>query len=91
MVANLDPNPLVAGRGMEKLKEASIQVESGVCADIGEELNKRFFTVMRKKRPFVLLKWAQTKDGFVAKKNFDSKWISNASSRKLVHRMRAEN
>lgn len=91
VVANLDPNPLVAGKGMKKLKEAGIETVSGVLAEVGEGLNKRFFTVMRKKRPFVLLKWAQTKDGFVARKNYDSKWISNPDSRKLVHKMRAEN
>ena len=56
----------------------------------GAKLNKRFFTSIAKKRPYIILKWAETADGFVARKNYDSKWISNEYSRKLVHKWRAE-
>jgi diaminohydroxyphosphoribosylaminopyrimidine deaminase/5-amino-6-(5-phosphoribosylamino)uracil reductase len=56
----------------------------------GRWLNRRFFTFMEKQRPYIILKWAQTADGFVARSNFSSKWISNWLSRKLVHRWRAE-
>ena len=53
-------------------------------------LNKRFFINQHLHRPYIILKWAETKDGFIARKNFDSKWISNESSRQLVHKWRAE-
>ncbi|AZQ64537.1 bifunctional diaminohydroxyphosphoribosylaminopyrimidine deaminase/5-amino-6-(5-phosphoribosylamino)uracil reductase RibD [Flammeovirga pectinis] len=89
-VCNLDPNPLVAGRGIKKLEDAGIKVETRILESEGLEINKRFFKAMTKKKPFVLLKYAQTSDGFVARENFDSKWISNPLSRQLVHKMRAE-
>jgi diaminohydroxyphosphoribosylaminopyrimidine deaminase / 5-amino-6-(5-phosphoribosylamino)uracil reductase len=90
VICNLDSNPLVSGKGVEKLKAAGIKVESGILEEEGRALNKRFFTFMEKKRPFILLKWAQTQDGFIARENFDSKWISNPLSRKLVHKWRTE-
>ncbi|MDW7692712.1 bifunctional diaminohydroxyphosphoribosylaminopyrimidine deaminase/5-amino-6-(5-phosphoribosylamino)uracil reductase RibD [Flammeovirgaceae bacterium SG7u.111] len=90
IVCNVDPNPLVAGKGLEKLKKAGIEVITGVLEKQGLELNKRFFTSMTKQRPYIILKWAQTADGFVARKNFDSKWISNQRSRQYVHKWRAE-
>ncbi len=90
VVCNQDPNPLVAGKGLQKIKEAGIAVEVGLMESEGLELNKRFFTYHEKKRPYVILKWAQTADGFIARENFDSKWISNAQSRQLVHKWRAE-
>lgn len=90
VVANVDPNPLVAGTGLQKLRGKGVEVISGVLEKEGAELNKRFFTFHQKKRPFVLLKWAQTADGFIARNNFDSKWISNGFSRQLVHKWRAE-
>lgn len=90
VIASTDPNPLVAGRGIKKLKEAGIEVSESVCEQEGLEINKRFFTAINKKRPFVILKWAQTADGFVARSNYDSKWISKESSRKLVHKWRSE-
>lgn len=90
VIANVDSNPLVGGKGIEKLKNAGIEVETGVLEKEGRELNKRFFTFIEKKRPYIILKWAQTADGFIARKNFDSKWISGELSRQLVHRWRAE-
>lgn len=90
IICNTDPNPLVAGRGIKKLEDAGIKVTRGVLEQEGLELNKRFFTFHQKKRPFILLKWAQTTDGFIARENFDSKWISNQYSRQLVHKWRAE-
>lgn len=90
VIANLDPNPLVSGQGIEKLKAAGIEVVTGVLEAKGRELNKRFFTFMEKKRPYIILKWAETADGFIARENFDSKWISNEQSRKLVHKWRSE-
>jgi diaminohydroxyphosphoribosylaminopyrimidine deaminase / 5-amino-6-(5-phosphoribosylamino)uracil reductase len=90
VIANTDPNPLVSGEGIQKLKAAGIEVVTGVVEAKGRELNKRFFTFMEKKRPYIILKWAETADGFIARKNFDSKWISNEQSRKLVHKWRSE-
>lgn len=85
-----DPNPLVAGKGIRKLKEARIEVQVGLLENKGLAINRRFFTSLTKGRPYVILKWAQTFDGFIARENYDSKWISNFYSRKLVHKWRAE-
>ncbi|MBS1486784.1 MAG: bifunctional diaminohydroxyphosphoribosylaminopyrimidine deaminase/5-amino-6-(5-phosphoribosylamino)uracil reductase RibD [Bacteroidetes bacterium] len=90
VIANVDSNPLVAGNGIKKLKEAGIEVSVGVLEKEGRELNKRFFTFMEKQWPYIILKWAQTEDGFIAQKNYESKWISNDSSRALVHKWRSE-
>ncbi len=90
VICNVDPNPLVGGKGITKLSDAGIEVISGVLESRGKELNKRFFTSIEKQRPYIILKWAQTADGFVARNNYDSKWISNEFSRQLVHRWRSE-
>ena len=89
-IANIDSNPLVAGAGVKKLRSAGTEVISGILEYEGRELNKRFFTFVEKKRPYIILKWAQTSDGFIARENFDSKWISNEFSRQLVHKWRTE-
>ena len=85
-----DPFNEVDGKGINKLKEAGIHVEMSSFEHECRSLNKRFFTYVEKKRPFVLLKWAQSEDGFIARENFDSKWISNQYSRQQVHQWRAE-
>lgn len=90
VIANIDPNPLVAGSGIKKLKEAGIEVLTGILEKDGLDLNKRFFTFMEKQRPFILLKWAQTDDGFIAHSNYESRWISSEFSRQLVHKWRSE-
>lgn len=90
VIANMDPNPLVSGKGIQKLKDAGIEVVTGVLKAKGNELNKRFFTFIEQKRPYIILKWAETADGFIARENFDSKWISNEQSRQLVHKWRSE-
>ncbi len=89
-IANVDANPLVGGKGIQKLKEAGISVTAGILEEEGRALNRRFFTYIEKKRPYIILKWAQTQDGFIARKDYDSKWISGEASRKLVHKWRAE-
>lgn len=91
IVCNLDPNPLVAGKGIQKLIEAGIEVETGILAEEGRELNKRFFTFFEQKRPYIILKWAESADGFIAKPNYETVQISNSLSRRFVHKMRAEN
>lgn len=90
VIANLDSNPLVAGDGIKKLRNEGIEVITGILDKEGREMNKRFFTFMEKQRPYIILKWAQTADGFIARENLDSKWISNTHSRQLVHKWRAE-
>lgn len=90
VIANIDPNPLVSGKGIQKLNDAGIEVITNVLEAKGRALNKRFFTFLSKKRPYIILKWAETADGFIARENFDSKWISNEHSRQLVHKWRSE-
>jgi diaminohydroxyphosphoribosylaminopyrimidine deaminase/5-amino-6-(5-phosphoribosylamino)uracil reductase len=90
VIAATDSNPLVGGKGIEILKNAGIEVETGILEKDARWQNRRFFTQVEKLRPYVILKWAQTQDGFVARENFDSKWISNSQSRQLVHKWRAE-
>jgi diaminohydroxyphosphoribosylaminopyrimidine deaminase/5-amino-6-(5-phosphoribosylamino)uracil reductase len=94
VVGNLDTNPLVAGRGIQKLKDAGIEVSSGVINSEARELNKRFFWFHEKKQPYVILKWAETKDGFISREplpaNKEDNWITSAESKKLVHQWRAE-
>jgi diaminohydroxyphosphoribosylaminopyrimidine deaminase / 5-amino-6-(5-phosphoribosylamino)uracil reductase len=90
IIANEDLNPLVSGRGIKKLRDAGITVVTDVLSKEASHLNKRFFTYMKLKRPHIILKWAQTSDGFIARKNKDSRWISNDYSRQLVHKWRSE-
>ena len=90
VIANEDSNPLVSGNGLKKLAQAGIEVVKGVLEKEGRELNQRFFTFMESKRPYIILKWAQTADGFIARENYESRWISNEFSRQLVHKWRSE-
>jgi len=90
VIACRDPFEKVDGKGIEKLLQADVEVALGLLEQEASELNRRFFTFHQKKRPYVILKWAQTQDGFIAKENGDSKWISNAYSRQLVHKWRTE-
>ena len=90
IVCNYDPNPLVASQGIEKLRQAGIEVEVGLLEEEGRELNKRFFTYIEKKRPYIILKWAESADGFIAKKNYEAVQISNLLSKRFVHKMRSE-
>lgn len=100
VIGTVDPNEKVAGKGIQKLLEAGIHVTVGVLEDDCNELNKRFFTFHQKKRPFIILKWAETADGFIAPNEIlrkalnDSEqkpfWITNPYSRQLVHKWRSE-
>jgi len=90
VICNLDSNPLVAGKGIKIISDAGIHVDQGILENEGRKLNVRFFTFMEKKRPYIILKWAETEDGFIARKDYSSKWISNVYSRKLVHKWRSE-
>ena len=90
IISNKDPNPLTNGKSIKKLIDNNINVRSNILKEEGEELNKRFFKNQIKKLPFIILKWAQTSDGFIAKSDGSSKWISNDISRTLVHKWRSE-
>ncbi len=90
VICNLDPNPLVGGKGLKKLQEAGIEVVMGVLANEGLELNRRFFTSIIKKRPYIILKWAETADGFIGSTDGSPLTISNALSHTLSHRWRSE-
>jgi len=81
----------VSGKGIEKMKHAGIEVVSGILEEESRELNKRFFTFHEKKRPYIILKWAESMDGFIAPKNQKEPfWITSADSKQLVHEWRAE-
>jgi len=95
IIGTIDPFAKVAGRGIEILKNAGCKVELGILEKECLELNKRFFTYHQKKRPFVVLKWAQTLDGFIdINRNLESpiqtNWITNDVSKVLVHKWRSE-
>ncbi len=94
VVSNSDSNVLVAGKGIEKLKAAGVEVITGILAAEGKKLNKRFFTFHEKKRPYIILKWAQTQDGFISRfpvpENSADNWITGEGCKKLVHQWRAE-
>ncbi len=95
VIGCLDPNPKVSGRGVNLLREAGVVVEVGVLETESKELNKRFIVFQEKKRPFILLKWAQTADGFIDNIREDNSAqalkISNNITRQLTHKMRTEN
>jgi len=94
VIGNLDPNPLVAGKGIQKLKDAGIEVVQGVLDKECKELNKRFFTFHEKKRPYIILKWAQTNDGFISQwpipETKEDNWITGVKSKELVHQWRSQ-
>lgn len=90
VIGTIDSNPEVGGKGVKRLESAGIEVEVGVLEAECRAMNVRFFTSIEKQRPYIILKWAQTSDGFVAHENYDSKWISGSESRVLVHQWRAE-
>lgn len=90
VIASHDVNPLVSGQGVKRLRDAGITVIEDVLSAEARQLNARFITYMEKKRPHIILKWAETSDGFIARKNSDSRWISDEYSRQLVHKWRSE-
>lgn len=93
VIGCIDDNPEVAGKGIAQLKAAGCNVTVGVLENECKAHHKRFFTFHNKKRPFILLKWAETADGYIApktKEDLKPVWITNQYSRQLVHKWRAE-
>lgn len=90
VVGTRDPFPQVDGKGIEKLEAAGVEVISGVLEQECQWLNRRFFTKVQKHRPYIILKWAQTNDGFFAPADGSQFWITGAESRRLVHKWRSE-
>ena len=93
VIGSLDTNEKVSGRGVKKLIEAGRNVTVGVLEEACNELNKRFFTFHEKKRPYIILKWAETANGYIAPLHKDTKapvWISNEYARQLSHKWRSE-
>ncbi|HKL39773.1 MAG TPA: bifunctional diaminohydroxyphosphoribosylaminopyrimidine deaminase/5-amino-6-(5-phosphoribosylamino)uracil reductase RibD, partial [Cryomorphaceae bacterium] len=94
VIAQSDPNPAVSGKGIEKLSEAGIAITTGVLEESAKELNRRFRTFHEKKRPYIILKWAMTADGYMDSVRKADKqgifWISSPETKKLVHKWRSE-
>lgn len=93
IIGALDTNNKVAGQGIENLKNAGCDVTVGVLETECKFHHKRFFTFHNKQRPYIILKWAETKDGFIAPITREGQkpvWITNPISRQLVHKWRAE-
>lgn len=93
VVGVIDSNTLVSGKGVKYLTDNGCKVLTNILKEECIELNKRFFTFHNKKRPYIILKWAESKDGFIGKLKKDKVapiWISNKYSQQLVHKWRSE-
>ena len=88
-ISMIDPNPLVGGKGVEKLRRSNVDVEIGLCAAEAKELNEIYLKYVQTKLPFVILKAAITLNGKIATKERESKWITSEASRKVVHKLRS--
>ena len=90
VIGCIDTFPEVSGKGMERMKNNGIDIKLGVLESESRELNKRFFTYYEKKRPYIILKWANSKDGFIApKEQSEHFWMTCTESKKIVHQWRA--
>ena len=94
VISNLDPHKAVAGKGIERLRNAGVEVVTSVLEPEGAHLNRRFFCFHKKKRPYIILKWAQSEDGFLdktrEKDTVGVNWITQAETQSLVHKWRSE-
>jgi diaminohydroxyphosphoribosylaminopyrimidine deaminase/5-amino-6-(5-phosphoribosylamino)uracil reductase len=93
VVGMVDPFAKVAGKGIEKMRACGIEVEVGLLEKKCRNLNRRFFAFHEKKRPYIILKWAQTLDGFIDTDRTETihpTWITNALAKRLVHKQRSE-
>lgn len=93
VVGCIDPFAQVAGKGIQILKENKVEVITGILESECQQSHQRFFTFQQKKRPYIILKWAQSADGFIAPKHKNEQkpvWLSNRYSRQLTHKWRSE-
>lgn len=90
VIGCIDSFSKVNGSGASKLRQAGVEVDLGFMEEECRFLNRRFFTSIEKNRPYVILKWAETSDGFFAPKEPSQKWITNDASKQLVHKWRSE-
>lgn len=95
VIGTVDPFAAVAGKGIKKLLDAGCEVQVGILEDACKNLNRRFFTFHQKKRPYIILKWAQTHNGFIApdkkdRETIEPVWITQSKSKQLVHKWRSE-
>ncbi|HSJ11083.1 MAG TPA: bifunctional diaminohydroxyphosphoribosylaminopyrimidine deaminase/5-amino-6-(5-phosphoribosylamino)uracil reductase RibD [Gillisia sp.] len=93
VIGTIDPFAEVAGKGVKKLMDAGCEVIIGVLEEECRFLNRRFFTFHQKQRPYIILKWAQTRDGFIAPESREERkpvWITGSLSNQLVHKWRSE-
>ena len=88
MTAMQDPNPQVNGSGLALLRDAGIQVQSGILETEARRLNEAFITHKTDKRPFGIIKVAMTLDGKIATRTGESRWITSEESRAIVHQLR---
>ena len=88
-----DPNPIVKSKGIKYLKDHGVNVKYGILEDLCKDLHKRLIVYFEKKRPYIILKWAESLDGFIAPKTKNIKrphWISNELSKQIVHKWRSQ-
>ena len=91
VIGCLDTHKKVCGNGIKKMNDSGIEIILGVLEKESREINKRFFTFNEEKRPYVILKWAKSKDGYIApKKQNGPFWMTNLKSKKIVHKWRSE-
>jgi len=89
VISNTDPNPKVAGQSVQKMRAAGVEVVTGILENEGARLNRAFFTWISKKRPHIILKWAQSADGYLGRQGEQTP-ISSPLSQRLTHRWRTE-
>lgn len=90
VISNIDPFGSVNGKGVERLKNAGVEVKTDVLKEEGYALNKRFFTYHTLQRPYVILKWAESKDGYISIAENTRSNISGAEAKKMNHKWRSE-
>jgi diaminohydroxyphosphoribosylaminopyrimidine deaminase/5-amino-6-(5-phosphoribosylamino)uracil reductase len=90
VISTRDPNPLVSGQGIHMLRQAGIEVITGISETAANELNRIFFTAQTRRRPYVILKWAQSADGFIAGPDGKTVILTGIRARQTVHKWRSE-